>query len=59
MTIEKLSRKLGGDRELAEKLVGAGLKNPELIKQASDRQIAAIVGQENLATVRAVFPKAE
>lgn len=58
MTIEKLARKLG-DRNLAEKLVEAGLKNPGMIRRASDRLIAAAVGQENLAAVRAVFPKAE
>lgn len=55
-SVEKLANKLG-DRELAEKLVAAGLKNPGLIRRATNRAVAAAVGRNNLATVRAVFPR--
>jgi len=53
---DKLATKLK-DRELAEKLVKAGLRNPGLIQRAPDREVAAAVGRENLAVVRAAFPK--
>jgi hypothetical protein len=54
--VEKLATKLNS-RELAEKLVEAGLRDPTSIRQASDRKVATAVGRANLAAVRAVFPK--
>lgn len=56
-TVDKLARKLK-DRELAEKLVAAGLKNPVLVRQATNKAITAAVGRGGLKIVRAVFPKA-
>jgi len=56
-TVDKLARKLK-DRELAEKLVAAGLKNPGLIRRATNKAITAAVGRSGLKVVRAVFPKA-
>jgi hypothetical protein len=55
---DKLTAKLK-DRELAEKLVEAGLKNPGLIRRATDRAVTAAVGRKSLAAVRAVFPRDE
>lgn len=56
-SVEKLARKLG-DRELAEKLVEAGLRNPGDIRRATNKTITAAVGRKGMRAVRAVFPKA-
>lgn len=53
---DRLAKKLK-NRELAEKLVAAGLRNPGDIRRATNRAIAAAVGRNNVAAVRAVFPK--
>lgn len=56
--IERLARKLG-DRELAEKLVAAGLDVPGKIKDAKDGDIKAVpgIGPAGLKSIRKVFPK--
>lgn len=45
--------------ELARLLVEAGLDKPRAVREASDRQVGAIVGAENLAAVRARIPAAQ
>ena len=56
--VMKLAHKLN-DKELAEKLVEAGLDTPRKLKAAKDKDIKAApgVGQSGVDKVRAVFPK--
>lgn len=54
--VNKLAIKLG-NRSLATALVSAGLTTPGAIKRASDDEIKAAVGSENVSAVRGKFKK--
>ena len=57
--VQKLAVKFGGDLDLAEMLVQAGLDTPAKIKKATDKTITAIpdIGEATLKQIRAKVPK--
>ena len=49
--VDKLAKKLK-DRDLADKLVKAGLRNPAMLRKASDQDLEAAVGKGGKGKVR-------
>lgn len=59
VAVNKMIKSTGIDRQIAERLVGAGYRTPGRVKDAMDSALRKVpgIGRSQLATIREVMPK--